>query len=123
VNYKIIAQSKLNDFRAIVRLVESAEFEECIALHPNDQNVKAYITYGNVDALKGWIRSKLRAEIQDYTARQLRTLAASLGIPNYCGMHKAALLQSILRTQRAAKIKAITELVPLVETDINTVLE
>jgi hypothetical protein len=121
MNHKLIAQEKLNDFRAVLRIVESPEFVECIAINPNDSNVVDYIKYGKVDELKNWLRSKLRAEINDYTIRELRSLAGSLGIPNYCSKRKSVLLSEILRKQRASKIAAITKLVPLVETDFESV--
>lgn len=120
---KLLVAEKLNAFRALSRIVDSVEFQECLTLKPDDPYIRNYITNGDVDAVKKWVQRNLKAQVSEYSARQMRVLAAGLGIPRYCSMKKHVLLSEILRRQRAAKIAQITELVPVDQTVPNEFLD
>lgn len=121
MSFKLIVQEKLNNFRAMLRLVESPEFHECLTLNPNDQNLVHAVRNGDIDFVKSWVQAKMRSKITDYTARQLRHLAAGLGIKDYCSKTKLVLLTEIVSIQRAKALTAITESLSLEQADFNQV--
>lgn len=120
IDTKLKVQEKINQFRTILRLLDSPEFHECITLNPDDPKILTELENGNVDFVKHWLKTKIKSQVTEYSARQLRRLAVSLGIPRYTHMKKHELLAEIIRVQRLKRLQEITKIVPRDQEDFDT---
>ena len=106
-------QMRALDFRRLVRLVDSPEFEEALKLDPDNVWVKFALASGNVQEVKEWIEDTLVTEVGEMSMRQLRKRAAMLDIPRYTHYLKDELIVRIIREHDAQKLKNTPRQVPL----------
>lgn len=92
-------RAKFNDIRALERIVHSVSFAQCLRLDPNNPRLERAIQDADLEYVREWMDSVLRNEIGDKTIRQLRALAAQLGIRNYTGVPKDDLLILIIQVR------------------------
>lgn len=91
---------KLNIIRALDRLVQSVTFCQCIILEPNNSDLKRALDRGDVDAVKEWMSSIIHRELCELSIRQLRMMAAQLGIRYYSSLPKDELLVLIVQEKK-----------------------
>jgi hypothetical protein len=98
-------QVRVNNLRSLQRIVMLPEFEVAYETCSTKQRriVLGYINSGDKDAVQQWLSLLERdgTDIEELPVRELRRLAASLGIVGYQGMSKSSLLSYI----RAGELK------------------
>lgn len=105
-------RAKLNDLRALDRLVNSVEFLQFLKLDPNNPRLEAAIVSGDLEAVRDWMNNVIEIEFCEYSIRQLRLLAAQLGVKGYCLLNKDELLIEIVQVRKnAIKSKQIEDYV------------
>lgn len=98
-------QVRVNDLRSLQRLTTLPEFAVAYEAASVEQRqiVLRYIREGDKEAVQKWLalQERDRMVVEDLPVRELRRLAASLGIAGYQGMSKSSLLSHI----RAGELK------------------
>jgi hypothetical protein len=69
-------------------------------LDSNNPRLERAIQDADLEYVREWMDNVLRNEVCDKTIRQLRALAAQLGIRNYTGVSKDDLLILIIQVRR-----------------------
>lgn len=91
--------SKVNDLRALQRLATSEDFEVAYERASNEQRrvVTRLVADGDRCGVQEWLslQELCSVSVEDLTVKELRRLAASLGIAGYQLMSKASLLSQI----------------------------
>lgn len=93
------------NFRALDRLVNSADFEEAFKIDSNNQAVRNALIEGDVLFIEKWIDQTLTREIGELSIRKLRLLASELEIPYYSSLTRIELIQKILKVKNDIRIE------------------
>lgn len=91
--------SRVNDLRSLQRMAALPDFEEAYRSASVEQQrvLLNYIREGDRDGVQRWLAIQERDQIviEELPVKELRRLAASLGIAGYQLMSKASLLSQI----------------------------
>lgn len=96
---QLTIRSKLNDLRALDRIVHSVQFQECLKSDPNNKQLSQAIREGDIEFIRDWINDILEKEICEFSVKQLRAIASQLGLKNYTGFTKDELLVQIMQVK------------------------
>lgn len=91
--------SRVNDLRSLQRIVATPDFETAYRQATEEQKaiVTELINNGDKDGVQQWValQERDRTNIEELPVKELRRLAASLGIAGYQFLTKASLLSQI----------------------------
>lgn len=89
---QLTVRGKLNELRALDRIVNSTEFLQCLRLDPNNGSLDIAIMNVDLEAVRDWMDTVIRRDLCEMSIRSLRILASQLGVKNYTGLPKDELL-------------------------------
>lgn len=96
---QLTVRAKLNEMRALDRIVNSTEFLECLKIEPNNASLENAILNSDLEQVREWIDNVIRRELCEKNIRDLRALASQLGIRGYTGLPKDDLLILIVQAK------------------------
>lgn len=99
---RTIVINKVNDWRAVDRIVSSLDFEKLFEGTQTKEIVIKWVSDGNILALKTWFAGEKRKYLDQLSYAALRLLAAKCKITNYSRLSKGELL-TMLKTIQEGK--------------------
>lgn len=89
--------NRVNEARRLLRLSQTDEFEYAYSLKHPDETVP-------LENIEDWMEKKLAKDVDSLTLRQLRVLAAKLGVPKYSVWSKGTLASKVRHALKAQEI-------------------